>query len=89
VSRRDPGGPERSQRGETRTSAGCLSGSLLTPTLHGPWQLSTQEQKAIVDGFADPDKIRGAGVHLAGVKYMTLQADEGRIIGKKGVRDTP
>jgi len=41
--------------------------------------------KSLVKSLADPSALFGSGIHLAGTKYMTIKADEGEIIGKKGV----
>lgn len=49
-------------------------------------QLSTQEQKDIVDGFSHPDKVQASGVRLAGQKFFALQANGDVIYGKKQVR---
>lgn len=50
------------------------------------WQLSTEEQKAIVDGFTSPDQIQASGVRLAGQKYFTLSVVGRTIQAKKAVR---
>jgi len=47
------------------------------------FDLSTQEQKAIVDAFKDPSKAQASGVRAAGDKYFTLQANDRSIYGKK------
>ncbi|KAI8143647.1 profilin [Fennellomyces sp. T-0311] len=48
------------------------------------FELSGSEVQELVDGFQDTDKVRGSGVHIAGVKYLTLRADERSIYCKKG-----
>ncbi|KJA14205.1 hypothetical protein HYPSUDRAFT_49366 [Hypholoma sublateritium FD-334 SS-4] len=48
--------------------------------------LSTEEQKAIVDGFTNPDQIQASGVRLAGQKYFTLSV-VGRTIQAKKAAD--
>ncbi|KAJ7770287.1 profilin [Mycena maculata] len=48
------------------------------------YNLSDQEQKAVVAAFSDLDGVRASGLHLAGVKFFTVQASERSIYGKKG-----
>ncbi|KZV64242.1 profilin [Peniophora sp. CONT] len=45
--------------------------------------LSTEEQKAIVDGFKSPDAIQASGFKLAGTKYFTIQVGDRTVQGKK------
>ena len=45
---------------------------------------SAAEVTAIIRGFTDNAGIQGSGITLAGVKYMTLRADNRSIYGKKG-----
>ncbi|EDR09888.1 profilin [Laccaria bicolor S238N-H82] len=45
--------------------------------------LSTEEQKAIVDGFKNPDAILASGVRLGGQKFFAVRADQRSIYGKK------
>ncbi|KAI9268011.1 profilin [Phascolomyces articulosus] len=47
------------------------------------FQVSATEVQDIVNGFTDNDKVRASGVHVAGVKYLTLRADDRSIYGKK------
>lgn len=42
------------------------------------------EVKTLVGAFRDPTGIRANGIHLAGVKYFALKADDRSIYGKKG-----
>ncbi|KAF8154506.1 profilin [Crassisporium funariophilum] len=46
--------------------------------------ISTEEQKAIVDGFSKPDAIQASGVRLAGQKFFTLSIIDRTIQAKKG-----
>ncbi|KDR79248.1 hypothetical protein GALMADRAFT_223484 [Galerina marginata CBS 339.88] len=48
------------------------------------YTLSTEEQKAIVNGFVKPDTVQASGVRLAGQKYFTLSANPRTIQAKKG-----
>lgn len=50
-------------------------------------QLSTEEQKAIVAGFANSDQVRANGIRAGGQKFFTLNAEPERIYGKKQVRE--
>ena len=50
------------------------------------YQISPEEQKFILEAFANPQQAREHGVKLAGQKYFTLQADDEHLYGKKGVR---
>ncbi|KAG6371313.1 hypothetical protein JVT61DRAFT_9784 [Boletus reticuloceps] len=52
------------------------------------WQLSSEEQKAIVNAHGNLDAIRASGVRLAGQKFFTLQANERSVYGKKGASTT-
>ena len=49
-------------------------------------QLSTEEQKAIVNGFNNSDAVLGSGVRLGGEKFLAVRADQRSIYGKKQVR---
>lgn len=49
-------------------------------------QLSTEEQKAIVNGYNELDKVQASGIRAAGQKFFTLQAGPRSIYGKKQVR---
>ncbi|KAF7369210.1 Profilin [Mycena venus] len=48
------------------------------------YNLSAEEQKAIIGAFDNLDGVRASGLHLAGVKFFTTKADERSIYGKKG-----
>lgn len=48
------------------------------------FNVTPQELKDIVAGFKDAEKVQSSGVHVAGVKYMTIKADDSSIYGKKG-----
>lgn len=43
-----------------------------------------EEVKVILGAFKDASSIRSNGLHLAGVKYFALRADDRSIYGKKG-----
>ncbi|KAL0575300.1 profilin, required for normal timing of actin polymerization in response to thermal stress [Marasmius crinis-equi] len=45
--------------------------------------LSTEEQKAIVDGFNNPPQVQASGLRLAGDKYFALSANDKSIQLKK------
>ncbi|KAI9228975.1 MAG: profilin [Piptocephalis tieghemiana] len=46
--------------------------------------LSKTELEQIISGFSDPGSFFSTGVHAAGVKYLTIKADERSIYGKQG-----
>jgi hypothetical protein len=48
--------------------------------------LSTEEQKAIVNGFNKPDDVTAGGLKLQGQKFFALWADDKTIQLKKSVR---
>ncbi|EJD07866.1 profilin [Fomitiporia mediterranea MF3/22] len=48
------------------------------------YNLTAEEQKAVVDSFARPDEAQAHGVKLAGQKFFTLQASDQHVYGKKG-----
>ncbi|KAI8331959.1 profilin [Chlamydoabsidia padenii] len=48
------------------------------------FQLSPTELNELVTGFSDPSKVQAGGVHLNGVKYLTLRADDRSIYVKQG-----
>ena len=51
-----------------------------------PIQLSTKEQKDIVDAFANLDKLRAEGLHIGGKKFVTMTADDQQIhVRQRGV----
>ncbi|ORZ21979.1 profilin [Absidia repens] len=47
------------------------------------FELSATEVNAAIAGFADPASVQGTGLHISGVKYLTLRADERSIYVKK------
>ena len=49
-------------------------------------QLSPEEQAAVLVANDNTEKTQANGVRLAGVKYLTVQANERSIYGKKSVR---
>mmetsp|Transcript_13095 Transcript_13095/g.19777 ORF Transcript_13095/g.19777 Transcript_13095/m.19777 type:complete len:126 (+) Transcript_13095:247-624(+) len=48
------------------------------------FSVSQTEATNLVKGFANSNVIRASGIHLAGVKYIALRADDRSIYGKKG-----
>ncbi|KAI0795067.1 profilin [Abortiporus biennis] len=48
------------------------------------FNLSPEEQKFIIDGYAHPDNVQAHGIRAEGQKYFTLQATDRTIQGKKG-----
>ncbi|CAO1620070.1 unnamed protein product [Sympodiomycopsis kandeliae] len=46
--------------------------------------ISPQEQSALISGFDDPSPLQASGLHIAGKKYFTLQANDRSIYGKAG-----
>ncbi|KAL0075207.1 profilin [Phycomyces blakesleeanus] len=47
------------------------------------FQLAANEIQEIIAGFSNPEPIRASGIHVDGVKYFSLRADERSIYGKK------
>ncbi|KAK0202440.1 profilin [Desarmillaria ectypa] len=47
------------------------------------YNLSTEEQNAIIKGFTDSASVQGSGIRAVGQKFFTLQANERSIYGKK------
>lgn len=47
------------------------------------FQLSLDEQKAIVSAFNNPETTQASGIRLAGQKFFTLQCNARSIYGKK------
>ena len=41
------------------------------------------EMKGLCAGFGDTEGVNASGLHIAGVKYFTIRADERSIYGKK------
>ncbi|KAH8110212.1 profilin [Phellopilus nigrolimitatus] len=48
------------------------------------YNLSPEEQKAVVTAFTNPSQTQSHGIKLAGQKFFTLQASEQHVYGKKG-----
>jgi len=48
------------------------------------YALSTEEQKAIVNGFDKPHDVTASGLRLHGQKFFALRADKNSIQLKKG-----
>lgn len=48
------------------------------------FQLESAEAAAAGKGFQNKDSLLGTGMKFEGEKYFVLQADDDRIIGKKG-----
>eukprot|EP00163_Fabomonas_tropica_P019623 TRINITY_DN34408_c0_g1_i1.p1 TRINITY_DN34408_c0_g1~~TRINITY_DN34408_c0_g1_i1.p1 ORF type:complete len:128 (+),score=44.37 TRINITY_DN34408_c0_g1_i1:114-497(+) len=44
---------------------------------------SAEEAAALIAGFNDPTGLLAQGLHVAGVKYMTIKADPRSVYGKK------
>ncbi|EKM77776.1 hypothetical protein AGABI1DRAFT_115039 [Agaricus bisporus var. burnettii JB137-S8] len=47
------------------------------------YNLSTDEQKAIVAGLSNPDHVQATGIRADGKKFLTIRAEPERIYGKK------
>ncbi|GAN01452.1 profilin [Mucor ambiguus] len=47
------------------------------------FQLQPSEVQEIVNAFSNADQVRANGIHVAGVKYLLLRADERSLYGKK------
>eukprot|EP01065_Artemidia_motanka_P002946 TRINITY_DN113_c0_g1_i1.p2 TRINITY_DN113_c0_g1~~TRINITY_DN113_c0_g1_i1.p2 ORF type:complete len:152 (+),score=56.55 TRINITY_DN113_c0_g1_i1:65-457(+) len=79
---------------ETLCGGGKVAAGALLGTDGSIWakseslQLSQEEATAIAGGMgeASGDYFKGSGIHIAGVKYMTLRFDheDGLCYGKKG-----
>lgn len=48
------------------------------------FSIKPDEAKKIVNAFNDPSSALSSGITVAGVKYMTLKADNRSVYGKKG-----
>jgi len=48
------------------------------------YDISPEEQKAIVGAFTNVEAAQASGIRLAGKKFFTVQANERSIYGKKG-----
>ncbi|KAI9030020.1 profilin [Phycomyces nitens] len=64
----------------TKAAIYGLNGSLWAAT--SGFQLGTTDIQEIIAGFTNPDPIRASGIHINGVKYFSLRADERSIYGK-------
>ena len=49
------------------------------------FNVSAEEQQAIIRGFDDPMPLQAGGVYVNGKKYLTLQANPRSIYGKSAV----
>lgn len=49
------------------------------------FDVSPKEASALISGFDDPSPLQAGGLHIAGKKYFTLQANDRSIYGKSGV----
>ncbi|KAK0466815.1 profilin [Desarmillaria tabescens] len=47
------------------------------------YNLSTEEQNAIIKGYTNLTSVQASGIRVAGQKFFTLQANERSIYGKK------
>ncbi|GAA6021231.1 hypothetical protein JCM10207_002583 [Rhodosporidiobolus poonsookiae] len=47
------------------------------------YDLAADEQAAIVKAFTDPSAVQGSGVRAQGQKFLTLQANDRSVYGKK------
>ncbi|KAK0188519.1 profilin [Armillaria mellea] len=47
------------------------------------YNLSTEEQNAIINGYKNVSSVQASGIRAAGQKFFTLQANERSIYGKK------
>lgn len=56
----------------------CEAGQRLIPS-----QISPEEMKVLLDGFADPNPLYGSGFHVDGVKYTVIGATDKTIRGKQ------
>ncbi|GMR32769.1 hypothetical protein PMAYCL1PPCAC_02964, partial [Pristionchus mayeri] len=48
------------------------------------FKIGGEEAAAVARGFANKDGLLGSGLKFEGEKYFVLQADDDRVIGKKG-----
>ncbi|ESK95778.1 profilin ii [Moniliophthora roreri MCA 2997] len=48
------------------------------------FNVSPEEQKAIINGFNSPGAVQASGLRIAGEKYITINASEQSINLKKG-----
>eukprot|EP00158_Paraphelidium_tribonemae_P001773 Partr_v1_DN24792_c0_g1_i1_m37177 putative Binds to actin and affects the structure of the cytoskeleton. At high concentrations, profilin prevents the polymerization of actin, whereas it enhances it at low concentrations (By len=47
-------------------------------------KFTPQEVQKLISGFKDAGPLRASGLHMAGVKYIVLRADDRSIYGKQG-----
>ncbi|KAI8086647.1 profilin [Halteromyces radiatus] len=59
-----------------------LNGTLWAASAN--FKLSTPEINELIKGFSDSDAIQASGIHINGIKYLTLRADDRSIYAKKG-----
>ncbi|KAJ3318138.1 profilin, required for normal timing of actin polymerization in response to thermal stress [Blyttiomyces sp. JEL0837] len=52
--------------------------------LVGSQKIAPNEIQSLVNAYKDASGIRASGLHVAGVKYFTLRADDRSIYGKQG-----
>ncbi|KAK0533645.1 profilin, required for normal timing of actin polymerization in response to thermal stress [Tilletia horrida] len=48
------------------------------------FDVSADEQKALIEGFTNPTSVQASGLHIAGKKYFTLQVNDRSYYGKQG-----
>ncbi|KAL9940318.1 hypothetical protein V8E36_001023 [Tilletia maclaganii] len=48
------------------------------------FDVSPEEQQALIHGFSDPSAVQASGLRLAGKKYFTLQVNDRSYYGKQG-----
>jgi hypothetical protein len=46
-------------------------------------KINANEMVELTKAFSDPSGIRANGLHVAGVKYIALRADDRSVYGKK------
>ncbi|BGP19343.1 hypothetical protein JCM10213_006849 [Rhodosporidiobolus nylandii] len=47
------------------------------------YDLTAEEQAAIVKAFADPSAAQASGIRAQGAKFLTIRADDRSVYGKK------
>jgi len=74
--------------------SGIISKAAILGLQGGVWaaspgfKISEDEQKAIVQGFTNADKLQATGIRLAGQKHFTISVVDRTIQGKKGADGT-
>ncbi|KAF5339754.1 hypothetical protein D9611_009134 [Ephemerocybe angulata] len=69
--------------------SGRVSRAVILGQQGGVWatsagfNLSAEEQKAVINAFKDPAAVQASGLRLAGNKFFTLQANDRSIYLKK------